>query len=261
MKICPTSHASSRNGFGLVEVLLASVIIAVFIVMLLSALSRTLDWTAEAKSASNLRQLTMAALAYSADNNSLLFRYRENTPLGVRWFFGFENRDSLSMPEGQRQVNRNAGPLAPYIDNAHWVSVCPGFLKYRSLRKPKYGDWVTGGYGLNAILTGGVFGVQQPARVAEIQTPSDVWIFGTCAQINTFQPPASPSNPMLEEFYFFDQRETTVHFRFGSGRRALFSHLDGSVRPYAPLAAENDTRMHPANVERATPKNSFTHLR
>jgi hypothetical protein len=34
---------------------------------------------------------------------------------------------------------------------------------------------------------------------------------------------------MLEEFYFLDQRETTVHFRFGSGRRALFSHLDGSV--------------------------------
>ncbi len=257
MKVRP-GHKHNA-GLTLLESLIVCAAVAILAAVLIPAVIGTVDRGAEAKSASNLRQLALATIAYANEHGGSLFRYRENTPQGVRWYFGFETAHSMSQPEGSRVVDRDAGPLAPYIENAHWVTVCPGFLKYTGMRKPKYGDWVTGGYGVNVLITGGVMGAVAPARLSSISEASQIWLFGTCAQINTFQPPASAKNPMLEEFYFFDHRELTVHFRFSRGTRALFAHLDGSVRPYSPVLL--DTRRDGAHVGRATPVNSFLHLR
>ena len=47
------------------------------------------------------------------------------------------------------------------------------------------------------------------------------------AQVNTFQSPASKERPMLEEFYYVNDRERTAHFRHG--KKAIAAFCDGHV--------------------------------
>ncbi|MCX6936190.1 MAG: hypothetical protein NTZ01_08415, partial [Verrucomicrobia bacterium] len=62
----------------------------------------------------------------------------------------------------------------------------------------------------------------------QLAMPGQIALFATCAQINTFQAPASGKNPMLEEFYMFTTNEITVHFRHAN--RAIVAFADGSQR-------------------------------
>jgi hypothetical protein len=76
-------------------------------------------------------------------------------------------------------------------------------------------------------------------------------MFATCAQINTFQPPATEARPMIEEFYLVDSLNTTVHFRYGG--KALAVMLDGSVRELAMDPSTLDARMPDAQIGRFAP--------
>ena len=43
--------------------------------------------------------------------------------------------------------------------------------------------------------------VQKPIGESQIARPADTALFADAAQVNTFQAPASPANPMFEEWY------------------------------------------------------------
>jgi hypothetical protein len=64
--------------------------------------------------------------------------------------------------------------------------------------------------------------------------------------VNTFESPASPNNPMIEEFYLINDTQVTAHFRHG--RHALAAFLDGSVR-----ALSMDTDMQPGSQDMRIP--------
>ncbi|HVR36233.1 MAG TPA: H-X9-DG-CTERM domain-containing protein, partial [Methylomirabilota bacterium] len=61
------------------------------------------------------------------------------------------------------------------------------------------------------------------------------------AQINDFQPPASPEHPMLEEFYYVNASEPTAHFRHQEAANVVFS--DGHVNMERSVEGSVDTRL------------------
>ncbi len=63
----------------------------------------------------------------------------------------------------------------------------------------------------------------------KVARPSETVLLADAAQVNTFQPPASKSNPMLEEFYYVstNRNEATAHFRHVRRANAVF--CDGHV--------------------------------
>src|SRR6185503_3533693 len=70
--------------------------------------------------------------------------------------------------------------------------------------------------------------------VISVRHPADVAVFTDAAQVNTFQAPASPSHPMLEECYYVsvNPREATVHFRHQQRANVVF--FDGHVARETP---------------------------
>jgi prepilin-type N-terminal cleavage/methylation domain-containing protein len=208
-------------------------------------------------SAHSLQQLAAAGAAYRADNAGEFWRYREDDPEGTKWWFGYESLASQRSGEGNRWLDAAQGPLGPYGVNPAAVQSDPAFLHARPRHKPKYKEG-SFGYGYNALLGGGAMGRKRPPTQWQFERPTEVVVFATCAQINTFQAPASPKNPMLEEFFLIDDREVTVHFRYGG--KALAAMLDGSLRELDPDPSTIDPRMPRAQVGRFAPVGSRRYL-
>jgi prepilin-type processing-associated H-X9-DG protein len=76
-------------------------------------------------------------------------------------------------------------------------------------------------------------------------------VFATCAQINTFQAPATAKKPMVEEFYYFASSESTVHFRVGG--QAMVGFADGSAGYLPMMPGTLDHRLPDANIGRIDP--------
>lgn len=64
-------------------------------------------------------------------------------------------------------------------------------------------------------------------RITEVLRPSEILSFADATQINDFQPPASPDDPRLEEFYYVNTNEPTAHFRHA--RAAAGVAIDGQA--------------------------------
>ena len=63
---------------------------------------------------------------------------------------------------------------------------------------------------------------------------------------------------MIEEFYLIDERETTVHFRFGG--QALAAMMDGSVRALPMDPSTLDRRMPEVQIGRFAPAGDRLYL-
>ena len=168
--------------------------------------------------------------------------YRVSTNGGTQWWFGFESQQSLRSAEGRRWLDLNQGPLGPYIASSGGMSKDPSFARAGTTFKPKYGS-THFAYGYNLLLQGR----NQLALVRSGKTP----VFATCAQVNTFQAPASARKPMVEEFYYFNTTERTVHFRVGG--QAMVGYADGSAGYLPMMAGTLDSRMPGANIGRLDP--------
>jgi prepilin-type processing-associated H-X9-DG protein/prepilin-type N-terminal cleavage/methylation domain-containing protein len=239
----------SSRAFTLLELLAAMGVIAVLAVLTLAAAGKLRSTLQGAHCTNNLRQLGAATALYLNDNERRYFDYSRNVPEGRLWYFGLEKKGGGSR-EGDRDLDRTKSPLYPYLQSVGGVEVCLAFPYEQAIWKPKFkgGSW---GYGYNTSLSG--------VNMAALERPSRVIVFGDCAQVNTFQPPASPSKPMVEEFYMIESRFKTIHFRHGASANLLFA--DGHVQAMQVFPGTEDDRLPEANVGRVTAVGSVDLLR
>ena len=253
------------RGFSLVELLVTGSVIAVLAVMLAGAGWNVYKNSSLAISANNIRQLAAGGSAYLADNDHLFWKYRatsSNQPGAAIWWFGVEPSNSPAQ-EGQRLLDPSGGPLAGYIPAA--IRPDPSFKMSGRPFKPKY-QFGYIGVGYNVLLGGGWLPTTNTPckRYWELPRPGEIVVFSTSAQINTFQAPATPSNPMIEEFYGFDQggppwnNPASIHFRHGSS--AMVGFADGSCG-FLPMDKSTlDTRAPKAAVGRFAPVGDAKYL-
>jgi prepilin-type N-terminal cleavage/methylation domain-containing protein len=235
-----------RRGFTLVELLVVIAIIAILAALLLPTLSRAKATAYRAKCTSNLRQLGLAARMYWDDNNGDCFRYRSESTSGVVYWFGWIQNGA----EGTRAFDAARGALYPYLQG-RGVEICPSF-NYTDGKLKLKAIGASYGYGYNLHLS--VPLNRPPIRISSVTHPSDTALFADAAQVNTFQPPASPSNPMLEEFYYVSTNtsEATAHFRHG--RKAGVILCDGHMDLQSPAPGSMDQRLPDQFVGRLPPE-------
>lgn len=257
------SRARNRpaGGFTLVELLVAGSIIAVLAVMLAAAGWGVYKRSSLAISANNIRLLGAGASAYLAENNHTFWKYRAldpDRPGAVVWWFGIEPEPR---PEGQRVLEPESGPLGPYVPIG--VRPDPSFRLAGKPFKPKFRTGYIG-VGYNVLLGGGWINEMTNLRYWDLPRPSEIVVFATSAQVNTLQAPATPKNPMIEEFYGFDEggppwhNPATIHFRHAGS--AMVAFADGSAG-FLPMEKSTlDSRAPQAAVGRFAPKGSTRFL-
>ena len=247
-----------ENGFTLVELLAVIAIVMVLGVVSLGAGWKVYESSSLAVSANNIRQLSIGGVSYLAEHNYVYWPYRQNIPAngtGVTWWFGFESSASMAKAEGDRDFDPAKGPLGGYIPKGFKPD--PSFALGGNVFKAKYQNGYIG-TGYNVILGGGFLGATPVMNYWQLVDPSKVVVFFTSAQVNTFQPPASTRNPMLEEFYGIDAVEKTVHFR--NNGKAMVSFASGNAGFLDMDESTRDPRMPKANVGRFAPVGNTTYL-
>ena len=219
---------NSRAAFTLLELLVVIAIIAILAAMLLPALTRS-QWSAQSvKCTSNLRQLGVAAELYWDDNGGNCFPYVfAPTNYGAIYWFGWLGPG----PEGQRPFDLSYGALYPYLNGSD-VRLCPSLGGALTLFKLK-ADSLVFSYGCNSYLSAPAG--KPPINVSRLGQPAQTALSADAAQVNNFQAPASPSNPMLEEWYYLDcptnysGANYYPHGHFRHAHRANVAFCDGHV--------------------------------
>ena len=246
-------------AFTLIELLVVTATIIVLCAVAAPAVWGAYRMSSLAVSANNIRQLAAGGAAYLGDNNYRFWPYRSNGEVdgtkGAVWWFGFEPGKSLGKPEGERTIDMDNGPLGPYVPRN--IAPDPSFGFAGTPFKPKYKHGYIG-VGYNVVLSGKLGWTPRggpPLRYWDLKHPEKTVVFATAAQVNTFQKPASARNPMIEEFYGFDDdrgKIPSVHFRHNG--HAMVAYATGSAGLIKMDEATKDRRAPDANVGRLPPE-------
>ena len=230
------------RGFTLVELLVVIAIIALLAALLLPALTRSKNSAQRIRCVSNLHQLGLAAQMYWDDNAGRCFRFNSgSTNGGTLYWFGWLGPGA----ESQRPFDATTGALYPYL-RGRGVELCPS-LNYAMARfKPK-AIGAAYGYGYNLNLS-----ASPPLKISKLALATETALLADAAQINDFQPPASKTNPMLEEWYYVDGTTNYPNGHFRHSQRANVVFCDGHV------AAE---QMAPGSLDQKLPAQSVGRLR
>jgi len=240
-----------RAGFTVVELVTAAAIASFLAVLVVAVAGKMRSHAQGVTCANSLRQLGVATHLYLGENRQVFFPYSLYVPgVGKYWYFGLEPESSLNKPEGEREIIPEAGPLGPYIDQVGGIARCPAFSYENPLVKRKF-KGASFGYGYNWLLN--------KRSAMTLSAASRVIIFGDCAYINNFEPPASPTQPLLEEFNQINQSDKTIHFRHGS--RAQFVFVDGHVEAMRMYPGTLDKQLPSVNLGRITAVGSTEYLK
>ena len=222
-----------RPGFTLIELLVVVAIIAVLVGLLLPALASARRAVHAITCRSNIRQMHMALTLYGQDNHGAIFPLKEPKPNGTLWWFGFEPDSSPSV-EGKRVLDRTRNRLWPYYEQKDSIEICPSFALDSPNYKPKFKtNWTT--YGLPMPL----MSASDPVNMNHFRQPGEMVAFADAAQINRFQPPATPADPMFEQWYYIRRTEQTTHYVHD--RKANFAMFDGHVQAMSASEPINTT--------------------
>jgi prepilin-type processing-associated H-X9-DG protein/prepilin-type N-terminal cleavage/methylation domain-containing protein len=232
------------NAFTLVELLIVIGVIAILAGLMLPALTQAKFSARRIVCVNNLRQLGLASQMYWDDNDGDCFRYILGTSnSGTIYWFGWIE-PWVPGNEGSRRFDPAAGALYRYL-GGRGVEVCPS-LDYTSRLFKLKATGAAYGYGYNIYLSKPT--TQPPIKIQRVTRPADVALFADAGQVNDFQEPASPTNPLLEEFYYLSDSEATVHFRHQ--RRANVLYCDGHVDGERPAPGSLDLRLPGETVGR-----------
>ena len=228
------NDAECASAFTLIELLIVIAVVAILTSLLLPALGHSQSQARRIRCVGNLRQIGIATQLYWDDYEGQAFRYRRAVePSGALYWFGWIERGS----EGNRTFDATQGALFPYLGKGT-VEICPS-LNYALESFKRKATGAAYGYGYNLQLSAS--DPLPPVRLSSIPNPAQVVVLADAAQVNTFQSPASPDNPMLEEFYYVNTNEPTVHFRHS--QRANLVFVDGHVDKAPLLPGSIDARL------------------
>ncbi len=220
-----------KRGFTLLEMLVTVAILLILTALVIPALRGGVERARQVTCAASMRGLHLAYQTYLDDREGRFMPYREVKPDGVLWYWGFE--PDGSGPEGQRKLDRSRARLAPYLEHRSQVSLCPSFPRRGSpWFKPKFAAAFYG-YGVNAFLLDQGSG----GNLNAVDDPTQTVMWADSMQVNTWQAPASPQNPMLEEWFYVDAYPPfKFHFRHRGEVNLVM--VDGSLRPMPPAVLD-----------------------
>jgi prepilin-type N-terminal cleavage/methylation domain-containing protein/prepilin-type processing-associated H-X9-DG protein len=243
-----TFKIQDGRAFTLVELLVVIAIIAILSAMLLPVLAKGRLSAQRAACESNLRQLGTATEIYLGDNGGNCFFYNStprvrNGMNGALWWFGW--LQGTTVPEGQRAFDLTTGVMFPYLHGSN-MRLCPS-PAWDSPQFKLKGTNVIFSYGYNKYLSPPK--TNELANINRVSKPTETVLFADAAQVNTFQAPASPGNPMFEEFYYLDletnysnfNNQPNGHFRHSQTANVTFA--DGHVAMENPVAGSFDKRL------------------
>ena len=236
---------AAHDGLTLIELLVVVAILALLSAILLPALGGAKHAAQQARCVSHVRQLGLAATMYFDDHEGRTFPYQlQATNRGViYWFGGLQNG-----AEGERAFDATLGPLYEYM-LGRGIELCPSF-RHSGPRFKLKANGATFGYGVNRHITSAP-GLRS-FNIGQIRDAASIVLFADAAQINDFQAPASPENPLLEEWYYVDAGGAfdypNAHFRHQQRANAVFA--DGHVGRELPEAGSIDSRLPREHVGR-----------
>jgi prepilin-type N-terminal cleavage/methylation domain-containing protein/prepilin-type processing-associated H-X9-DG protein len=251
----PFDARQLQGAFTLIELLVTIAIIGILASLLFPALSQSKSSAGRIKCVGNLRQLGIAAELYWDDNNGNTFQCSSGqTNGGTLYWFGW--LFGTSLPEGQRPFDLSTGVLFPYLYGSN-VRLCPALGLAMTNFKLKATNIVFS-YGYNFYLS--PTNESELASINRIPKPSETLLFADAAQVNDFQSPGSPANPMLEEFYYIEDAAYSgtkfyyPHGHFRHSRRANVVCCDGHVGSENFVPGSVDPKLPAQYVARFRPE-------
>jgi prepilin-type processing-associated H-X9-DG protein/prepilin-type N-terminal cleavage/methylation domain-containing protein len=244
------SSKSDKNGFTAMELLVVISITAFLLSIMVPAMRKARSQAKSVLCFSNLKQISIGFEMYLDDNNRNVFPLvdiddnDEGVP-GRFWYFGFEPAWSWGLPEGSRVIDRKLAKLYPYIRDYDSVEICPAFPYNHSDFKPKFTTkWMT--YGINTPHLSRDLRMTSRKIIInfdkKIRQTNRAVLFADSAIVNYHQSPASPSNPMFEEWYYIQSEgDKSVHFRHNGKANVLY--CDGHVEQSGPEPGSFDSML------------------